>query len=56
MSQTTTVNNVAIYLYFFLGLAGLIPVSPLTYRTAWRNREEIRYQKYVQTNCTEENA
>ena len=26
-----------------LGLAGLLPQSPHTYKLAWRNRDEIRY-------------
>jgi hypothetical protein len=28
-------------LSFFIGLAGLLPQHPRTYRTAWRNRREL---------------
>ena len=29
---------------YYLGLAGFLPISPLTYRVSWRNREELRYK------------
>ena len=41
-SLTKTYVNLSVWL---TGLAGFLPQNPHTYKTAWRNREELKYKE-----------